>query len=304
MSAQQVNSSLSSLLPTLSPLPTSLTDLATSLVAQSRARASTFKPEEEIARTYACCHIACERLGKKLGLEVGKPAPPCPPRVYGKLKTYLGSVLRTPTTPRSAARLVDRTGSGQNGAGGALAVTEPRSSGNSLRGTPSKRSAPAVEDTPSKRVKKSFVAAVGANETIAEGSLAARADLPADQEEAEHVDLDEHDDDDPTPIKRPAKTPLRRKEKHAKRDDGFTGEEDMGAAGLLPGLGTMFQPAVDWLSEERRAEYKIWEKTVYREIAAVQRQQAVCKMLALRQPIHNERHYERATRDKVIIATS
>jgi len=276
MSAQQVNSSLSSLLPTLSPLPTSLTDLATSLVAQSRARASTFKPEEEIARTYACCHIACERLGKKLGLEVGKPAPPCPPRVYGKLKTYLGSVLRTPTTPRSAARLVDRTGSGQNGARGALAATEPRGSGRSLRGTPSKRPAPAVEDTPSKRLKKSTVAPMEAEETTHEGSSAAQINLHANQEEAEDgMEEDGDDDDEPTPVKRPAKTPLRRKEKHAKRDDGFTGEEDMGAAGLLPGLGTMFQPAVDWLSEERRAEYKIWEKNVYREIAAVQRQQAV-----------------------------
>ncbi|KAK1077424.1 hypothetical protein LTR33_008096 [Friedmanniomyces endolithicus] len=89
------------------------------------------------------------------------------------------------------------------------------------------------------------------------------------------MEEDGDDDDEPTPVKRPAKTPLRRKEKHAKRDDGFTGEEDMGAAGLLPGLGTMFQPAVDWLSEERRAEYKIWEKNVYREMAAIQRQQAV-----------------------------
>ncbi|KAK0250244.1 hypothetical protein LTR48_001458 [Friedmanniomyces endolithicus] len=274
MSAQQVNSSLSSLLPTLSPLPTSLTDLATSLVAQSRARASTFKPEEEIARTYACCHIACERLGKKLGLEVGKPAPPCPPRVYGKLKTYLGSVLRTPTTPRSTTRLVDRTGSGQNGAGGALAVTEPRGSGRSLRGTPSKRPAPTVEDTPSKRVKNSTVAAVEAEETIHEGSSAARVNLHADQEEAENG-MEEDDDDQPTPVKRPAKTPLRRKEKHAKRNDGFAGEEDVGAAGLLPGLGTMFQPAVNWLSEERRAEYKLWEKNLYREMAAIQRQQAV-----------------------------
>ncbi|KAK0292009.1 hypothetical protein LTR91_000012 [Friedmanniomyces endolithicus] len=279
MSAQQVNSSLSSLLPTLFPLPTSLTDLATSLVAQSRARASTFKPEEEIARTYACCHIACERLGKKLGLEVGKPAPPCPPRVYGKLKTYLGSVLRTPTTPRSATRLVDRTGSGQNGAGGALAVTEPRGSGRGLRGTPSKRPAPAGEETPSKRVKKSTVAAVDTMEVEEKprpNSLAARSDLHADREEVEGIGMDEDNfDDEPTPVKRPAKTPLRRKEKHAKRDDGFAGEEDTGAAGLLPGLGTMFQPAVDWLSEERRAEYKIWEKSVYREMATIQRQQAV-----------------------------
>ncbi|TKA47399.1 hypothetical protein B0A55_13045, partial [Friedmanniomyces simplex] len=261
MSAQQVNSSLSSLLPILSPLPTSLTDLATSLVAQSRARASTLKPEEEIARTYACCHVACERLGKKLGLEVGKPAPPCPPRVYGKLKTYLGSVLRTPTTPRSAARVIDRVGDGRGGGGKSPAVTEPRGSGRSLRGTPSKRPAPAVKGTSSKRVEKSDLTAKGTGGKPAAGPPTVEAEADGDREDEVNAGEDEEDDDEPTPVKRPAKTPLRRKEKHAKRDGGLE-EEAPGAAGLLPGLGTMFQPAVDWLSDERRAEYRVWEKNV------------------------------------------
>lgn len=44
-----------------SELPVPLLELTGSLVAQSRHRASTLKAEEEIARLYACAHIACDR---------------------------------------------------------------------------------------------------------------------------------------------------------------------------------------------------------------------------------------------------
>jgi origin recognition complex subunit 6 len=73
-----------------------------------------------------------------------------------------------------------------------------------------------------------------------------------------------------TPRKRPAPTPLRRKEKRGgkRADDGW--EDEVGAAGLLPGLGTMFQPAIDWLSDERRAEYAQWKKGIMREIAVIE----------------------------------
>ncbi|KAK5710812.1 hypothetical protein LTR15_012789 [Elasticomyces elasticus] len=272
MSSKQVTSSLSSLLPTLSPLPDTLVDLATSLVAQSRARASTLKPEEEIARTYACCHVACERLGKKLGLEVGKPAPPCQPRVYTKLKTYLSSVLRTPTTPRSAVRIGEKPASGRGDASAGAKATkaaEPSSAPRSLRGTPSKRPAPVAESTPSKRLKRTAVATP--TQTTAPSEVAAPATSTAQDEEEHHQEQDEEGDDEPTPVRRPVKTPLRRKEKHAKR--GTEVDEDLGAAGLLPGLGTMFQPALDWLSDERRADYKAWETDIYREMAAIRRQE-------------------------------
>lgn len=43
-------------------LPSELVELAASLLAQSRNRASSLKAEEEIARTYVCAHIACDRL--------------------------------------------------------------------------------------------------------------------------------------------------------------------------------------------------------------------------------------------------
>lgn len=43
------------------PLPSELLSVAVSLLAQSRSKASSLRPEEEIARTYACAHLACER---------------------------------------------------------------------------------------------------------------------------------------------------------------------------------------------------------------------------------------------------
>ena len=42
-------------------LPAELVDLAVCLLAQSRSQASNLKAEEEIARSYACAHLACER---------------------------------------------------------------------------------------------------------------------------------------------------------------------------------------------------------------------------------------------------
>ncbi|KAK6435674.1 hypothetical protein LTR95_008131, partial [Oleoguttula sp. CCFEE 5521] len=72
-----------------------------------------------------------------------------------------------------------------------------------------------------------------------------------------------------TSKKPPAKTPLRRKEKHAQHS-GKLDEHDAGAAGLLPGLGTMFQPAVDWLSEERQADFEDWKADMMERIAAIE----------------------------------
>ena len=66
-----------------------------------------------------------------------------------------------------------------------------------------------------------------------------------------------------------AKTPLRRKEKH-----GTVNEmDDLGPAGLLPGLGTFFQPAVDWLSAENMRSLATLRKEV--EVAARQSAQSV-----------------------------
>ena len=89
-----IEQSLSLLLPSLSDhLPNELIALSHSLLAQSRNKASNLKSEEEIARPYACCEIACKRLGSKLKLPALHGRPPCPPRAYKKLFTFLEQAL-------------------------------------------------------------------------------------------------------------------------------------------------------------------------------------------------------------------
>ena len=66
---RSVAQALIGLIPTLTgPLPPELLDLAVSLLAQSRSKASSLKPDEEIARSYACANLACERCEAFPGL--------------------------------------------------------------------------------------------------------------------------------------------------------------------------------------------------------------------------------------------
>jgi origin recognition complex subunit 6 len=89
-----IEQSFSLLLPSLSHhIPTELISLSNSLLAQSRNKASNLKSEEEIARPYACCELACKRLGIKLKLPALHARPPCAPRVYKKLLTFLEQTL-------------------------------------------------------------------------------------------------------------------------------------------------------------------------------------------------------------------
>lgn len=410
-----VELALASLLPTVAFLPPDLISLANSLLSQSRAKAASLKPEEEIARTYACAHIACERLQKRLLLEVGKPAPPAKPRVYEKLHRYLDgalttSVPRTPTANRVKDAVGNVSGSGRgSGKGDGTPsrthqdVRTPMTSGrkrtreqaeekqdgpvpefvmpmirtickaNSVASAaphvlvgatsvvreivsrtqrsvggdpPSKRrrktpqsaksnaSAVAVnmesqsietskwpalvvalhlftaarikglevEDEGIKAMKKKAVEAVKTfceNDSLLDelGAGLKKLDanikfymleaedsgwlemewyqnVPQGQDQEPEIDESEENEDSDdlvTPNKRPSKTPLRRKEKHGgKAADDL--EDDVGAAGLLPGLGTMFQPAVDWLSYERRQDYAQWKKGIMKEIKAMEQE--------------------------------
>lgn len=62
MNNRPVEQALSILVPThANDLPQELLSYAISLVAQSRSFSSSLKPEEEIARPYACAEIACRR---------------------------------------------------------------------------------------------------------------------------------------------------------------------------------------------------------------------------------------------------
>ncbi|KAL9124147.1 MAG: hypothetical protein Q9217_006499 [Psora testacea] len=101
---KSIAQALYGLVPALSgPLPPELIELASSLLAQSRSRASSLKADEEIARSYACANIACERLKQTLSLPKIEPRPPCPPRIYQKLYRYLDGALPA-RAKRDAAR--------------------------------------------------------------------------------------------------------------------------------------------------------------------------------------------------------
>ncbi|KAI1097959.1 hypothetical protein F4804DRAFT_143009 [Jackrogersella minutella] len=148
---------LLSLLPTYSrDLPQPLLELASSLLTQSRHSAGTLKAEEEVARAYACAHIACERLKITLDLPPIQPRPPVPPRIYKRLYTHLNNVLPENTvgrlgrvrTPSSKLRESGIFGSGQR---------------IPSRGTPNKEeslakfrspAAPKGDNTPTKSTRK------------------------------------------------------------------------------------------------------------------------------------------------------
>lgn len=236
---------------TTATLPPTLTSLATSFLAQSRTRASTLRPEEEIARLYACCHIACERLGKKLSLElIAQPNPPMGKKGYERLKLGLGAVLRME--------------GGTPGRGRAGELTPSKEVA-----TPTKTTRMPTRTPPSRRSVRPATLATKEDEVMEDAPVP----MPMAMEEDEGLDEDDEEAyESPLPVKRPAKTPLRRKEKRARRDYGSDEDEEVGAAGLLPGLGTMFQPAVDWLCEDWQTDYAQWEKGMRRDMAVMEKQ--------------------------------
>ena len=64
---RSIAQALNGLIPTFNgTLPPELVELAASLLAQSRSKASSLKAEEEIARSYACANLACERCETSL----------------------------------------------------------------------------------------------------------------------------------------------------------------------------------------------------------------------------------------------
>ncbi|OTA96617.1 hypothetical protein M434DRAFT_40021, partial [Hypoxylon sp. CO27-5] len=148
---------LLSLLPTYSKdLPQPLLELASSLLTQSRHIAGTLKAEEEVARAYACAHIACERLKITLDLPPIQPRPPVPPRIYKKLYAHLDNVLPANSVGRSGRVRTPSSKmreSGIFGSGGRIPS----------RGTPTReeslatfRSSPATkgDNTPTKSTRK------------------------------------------------------------------------------------------------------------------------------------------------------
>lgn len=160
--SRSLEPTLLSLLPSLnsaSSLPPSLVELASSLLAQSRHNASTLKTEEEVARSYACAHIACERLKITLDLPDIQSRPPVPPRVYKRLYTHLDHILpsgsptkrtRTPSGKAKEAGLFLGSGSAPRtreratpGKESALAAFRPKNVGTPTKST-TKAAAPST----------------------------------------------------------------------------------------------------------------------------------------------------------------
>ncbi|KAJ5690750.1 hypothetical protein N7462_005142 [Penicillium macrosclerotiorum] len=149
MNNRPVEQALGILVPThANDLPQELLSLALSLVAQSRSFSASLKPEEEIARPYACAEIACKRLSRALQLPPLLGHPPCPPRVYKKLYAYLDKSLLASSAgiKRSSSDSVSGTPSRT----GTFQTTPTKASG--VGNTPS-RAAPTprvIQNTPSK----------------------------------------------------------------------------------------------------------------------------------------------------------
>ncbi|KAK8251824.1 origin recognition complex, subunit 6 [Phyllosticta capitalensis] len=127
------------------PLPPELTTLAASLLAQSRSKASSLKPEEEIARTYACAHLACERLKQRLNLPSIQPRPPVAPRTYKKVYSYFENALNGTGTPRKQQQQQQRPQQSEQDAEEATTPSKRRTPGTAGRGRATPRSSRAAE---------------------------------------------------------------------------------------------------------------------------------------------------------------
>ncbi|CAD0109496.1 unnamed protein product [Aureobasidium uvarum] len=179
-----IEQALITLVPILNSLPQELVDLSTSLLAQSRNKASSLKAEEEIGRTYACAHIAVERLRNRLDIDKIVARPPVAPRIYKKLYGYLDAALKEPATPRTnRLKDVGAVGTPGSGRGSRSALGTPV-------GTPSKTPAKIVKSagvTPSK-TPASVAKSVG---SVTASGRRTRSAVKAPQEEVVIQDSEE-----------------------------------------------------------------------------------------------------------------
>lgn len=184
--SRSIEQNLLSLMPTHgNQLPPSLVDTARTLLTQSRQRASTLKADEEIARMYACAHIACERwvasshaagppkrryphsfrtsltprsrLKIRLNLPPIEARPPIPPRVYKRLFTHLDNIL--PGRQIRANTLTPKTPKNTRDLGSAVRRSEPRALDRSVSRSATQVTPKQITlvDTPTKSTSKGFV---------------------------------------------------------------------------------------------------------------------------------------------------
>ncbi|KAI1826928.1 hypothetical protein F4861DRAFT_21754 [Xylaria intraflava] len=147
---------LYSLLPSYSTaLPQPLVELASSLLAHSRHSAGALKADEEVARPYACAHIACEKLKISLDLPPIQVRPPIPPRLYKRLYAHLENVLPSTAQDRPSRVRTPSAKARESGPFGSALQTPSRATPtygrSSAKLTPSARKS---EETPTKSVSK------------------------------------------------------------------------------------------------------------------------------------------------------
>ncbi|KAJ5674464.1 Origin recognition complex subunit 6 [Penicillium maclennaniae] len=139
MNNRQVEQALGLLVPThANDLPQDLLSLALNLVAQSRSFSSSLKPEEEAARPYACAEIACRRLSRALKLPPLLGHPPCLPRVYKKLYSYLERSLGSGAGALKRSASASGTPTRSNSAKTTPTKTVSNNPSRGLQNTPSK----------------------------------------------------------------------------------------------------------------------------------------------------------------------
>ncbi|KAI5247829.1 hypothetical protein E4T43_01820 [Aureobasidium subglaciale] len=180
-----IQQALITLVPTLNTLPPELIDLSTSLLAQSRNKASSLKAEEEIGRTYACAHIAVERLKHRLDIDKIVARPPVAPRIYKKLYGYLDAALSVPATPRTnRLKDVGVVGTPGSGRGRRSALGTPV-------GTPSKTPVKSVKSAGVSPSKTPISAAKSAGSVTASGRRSTRSAAKEVEEEVVIADSEE-----------------------------------------------------------------------------------------------------------------
>lgn len=235
-----------------------------------------------------CCHLACERLGKRLGLEVsvvGVDAAPCGRGVYSRLKGFLGSALRTPgkgegTLGKRVEKEVVEVETLTARRGRKRKIWSGGDDGNEAADAPLAVHMQQAAAATGKGVFASKKAELEAENAVSADVQQGRNDNKA-TEQRDNQPPDHEDNAVRLGTKQQAKTPLRRGEKHAQRpllssrqvrkdDIGDGDEDDDDIAGLRPGLGTMFQPAVDWLGAGRRREFAAWKVQILKDIRVME----------------------------------
>ncbi|RMZ76721.1 hypothetical protein DV737_g4733, partial [Chaetothyriales sp. CBS 132003] len=278
-------------------LPPRLVDTADSLVALSRQRAPTLKRDEEIARAHACAEIACGRLLEKLRLPPVKtgsaPAnihvltndPSEAPSFVLPFVRALCAHFRTPSMAHHAYIGCIRNVKGLVMAVWMMVLTRM------MKGRMEK----ALFHNVTARMVR--VAGWTTMETAADDQGAKKREKEVEgwvkkvdqsgwtrgQEWWEEVPMGCWEfslQDGDGQLDGGVAAEEGQEEEMGDSDNDELGEEEKGRREdlnldpdpegvLLPGLGTMMQDAVDWLSDERTRQFKVWKADTLQKIEQI-----------------------------------